>query len=79
MAFLKTINVWADGVQADIMSGKLKIQTGQWLRCGTTGKRCRYVGHTERSINAVHWQGSGKATNDLFKRRVVKKECFKSR
>ena len=72
MKFLKTINVWIDGVQADIMSGKLKLQTGQWLRCGTDGKRCRYVSHTEFSINAVHWQGNGKATNDLFKRRLVK-------
>ena len=77
MKFKATINVWMEGVQADIMSGKLKLQPGQWLRCGTTGKRCRYVGHTEFSINAVHWQGNSRATNDLFKRRIMNKNHVK--
>jgi len=75
MKYLPTLNVWDVAIQGAILSGQIKLQVGQWLRCGTTGKRSRYVASNERSINIVHWQGSGKASSDLFMARI---NAFKS-
>lgn len=69
MKYLKTLQMWDTGLQDAIRNGQLKLQVGQWLLCGT-GKKSRYIGHTKHTIDAVHWQGSGKATNDLFKLRL---------
>jgi hypothetical protein len=71
MKFLKTINVWDEGVQQAIRNGQLKLQRGQWMTCGKGNpKKCRYVGHSKHSIDAVHWQGSHEATDSLFMSRV---------
>jgi len=73
MKFLPKLDLWATGVQQAICAGQLKLQTGQWLTCGTkNSKPCRYVSHTKHSINVVHWQGSSKATNELFLSRLNK-------
>ena len=72
MRYLPTLNLWTPSVQDAIKSGQIKLQRGQWLRCGTEGKRCRFVGFlngrkpSDRSIWVTHWQGSSKATNDHF-------------
>lgn len=73
MKYVKTLQLWGDngtGIQEAIRNGQLKLQVGQWVLCGE-GKKSRYVSHSKVSINVVHWQGSAKATNDLFKRRVA--------
>jgi len=70
MKYLKTLNVWDYSIQDAIRSGQIKLQVGQWLRCGTSGKRCRYISHTKHSLNVVHWQGTSKETNQLFKDRL---------
>ena len=69
MKYLKTLNVWDYSIQEAIKSGQIKIQVGQWLLCGN-GRKSRYVSHTKHSMNVVHWQGSAKATNELFKARL---------
>lgn len=76
MKFIKTVNLWEKKVQHDIAQGKLKLQRGQWCVCGDNGKRCRFVYNDGYAINVVHWQGSAKATNELFKKRI---ELIKSR
>jgi len=71
MAFIKTLNIWAPGVQDKILSGEIKLQRGQWLECGENAtKKCRYIGHNGTTINVVHWQGSTEATNTLFQMRL---------
>ena len=73
MKYLPTLNIWNSKIQDDVLSGKLKLQRGQWLRCGNSMKPCRFVGvKIERSIDVVHWQGSSKATNELFISRTSK-------
>ena len=72
MIYLKTINLWQNGIQQAIRTGQLKLQVGQWCVCGT-GRRCRYVGHTKHTINVVHWQGTPQATNALFKQRLQRR------
>lgn len=68
--YIGTIDLWATGVQDDIASGKLKLQPGQWCRCGNSPMRCRYVGHRGGIMNVVHWQGSPAKTNLHFKMRI---------
>jgi hypothetical protein len=71
MKYLPTIDLWADGVQDLILSGRATLQRGQWCRCGASGKRCRFVSISKQGINVVHWQGSSSATATLFNRRVT--------
>lgn len=72
MKYSKVVNLWAGNVQDEILTGKMKYQTGQWMRCGDNAKPCRYVGTNGRTINVVHWQGSAEATTDLFNKRIGK-------
>ena len=67
MKYSKVLDLWQEGVQEDIESGQVKLQRGQWLRCGPAGKPCRFVGLScSKSIWVTHWQGSGKATLEKF-------------
>lgn len=72
MKFIKTLNLWDASIERAIKSGKIKLQVGQWLICGLNNdKRCRYVSHNKHTITVTHWQGSSKATNDLFMRKIA--------
>lgn len=66
MRYIKTLNIWDSGIQEAIQSGQIKLQRGAWLRCGSQGKRCRYVSHTKNTIHVVHWQGTSTATRERF-------------
>jgi hypothetical protein len=67
MKYSKVLNLWQEGVQEDIVSGQIKLQRGQWLRCGESDKPCRYVGLSRsNSIWVTHWQGNSKATLEKF-------------
>jgi len=55
MKFTKTINLNAEGIQDALRSGALKLQRGQWVRCGE-GKPSRFVGFVGQNIWAIHWQ-----------------------
>ena len=67
MKYITTLDVWDNSIKKAIETGQIKLQRGQWLRCGTKGKRCRYVGLTSgKSIWVTHWQGSPEKTNAKF-------------
>ena len=67
MKYITTLNVWDNSIKKAIETGQIKLQRGLWLRCGTEGKRCRYVGLTSgKSIWVTHWQGSPEKTNAKF-------------
>jgi len=70
MRYVKTLNIWNSVVLNNILSGAIKLQRGQWLRCGSKGKRCRYVGHSILTIDVVHWQGDGSTTYKKFMKRI---------
>jgi len=54
MKYLATIDLWASGIQEAIAEGRLKLQRGQWVKCGNS-KPSRYVGLTRgKAIWAVH-------------------------
>ena len=67
MKYLPTLNIWKPSIHNAIRNGQIKLQRGQWLRCGSSGKRCRFVGFlNDRSLWVTHWQGSSTATNNHF-------------
>ena len=51
--FIKPIDLWAEGVQQQILGGKIKLQCGQWVKCGS-GKYSRFVCVTGKTLNVVH-------------------------
>jgi len=67
MKYISTLDIWSPQIQEAIVSGQIKLQRGQWLRCGSTGKRCRFVGITGGgTVHVIHWQGSSSETNRVF-------------
>jgi len=55
MKYLPTIDLWAAGMTEALYSGALRLQRGQWVRCGQA-KPSRFVRATRSSIWAVHPQ-----------------------
>ena len=51
--FIPIINVWEAGVQNSIMDGVLRLQVGQWVRCGDSSPS-RFVKATRGSLWVVH-------------------------
>lgn len=66
MKFLPTVNLWDAATQAAVLNGTLRLQCGQWVRCGSQ-RPSRFVRTTGTSIWAAHWQGSGTATRARFR------------
>ena len=74
MKYIATLNLWDSQIKQAIERGQIKLQRGQWLRCGTKGKRRRFVGVLNNpsvidgigKIWITHWQGSSKATREKF-------------
>ena len=66
MKYLPTVNLWNRAVHAAVRNGQLRLQCGQWVRCGE-GHKSRWVGMTKGGTMLVaHWQGSGKRTVERF-------------
>jgi hypothetical protein len=66
MRYTTAIDLWDYHVAEAVYSGKLKLQPGQWVRCGSDNLS-RFVRLTSGgSIHAAHWNGSGKARNERF-------------
>lgn len=66
MKFLPTVNLWDAATQAAVLNGTLRLQCGQWVRCGSE-RPSRFVRTTGTSIWAAHWQGSPAATRARFR------------
>lgn len=54
MKYLPTIDLWSSGIQEAILNDQLKMQMGQWVRCGRQGAKSIYVSNTKFSIHCVH-------------------------
>ena len=54
--YLPTINLWNAGIQTALAAGQLKLQCGQWVKCGS-GKSSRFVAMAGNSIWAAHPEG----------------------
>lgn len=58
--YQKAIDIWA--CADDVMSGKIKLQTGQWLRIGDSPNLSRFHHANKSNICAFH---SHMATKDF--------------
>ena len=65
MKYLPTINLWESGIQEAILRGQLKLQCGQWVKCGGD-KPSRFVKAMAHSIWAAHPQDTPQATRERF-------------
>ena len=77
MKFLPTIDLWADGVSTALRTGALKLQRGQWVRCGKGNKPARFVDVRPcGTIWVAHWEGEKDNTNRKFKGlcKIIKNE-----
>lgn len=67
MKFQKTIDLWADGVVDALEKGNLRLQKGQWIRCGQAAKsRFVQVKPVSRTIHAVHPKGEAGVSTKRF-------------
>lgn len=70
MRYIKTVDLWNPEISYLVRSGQLKLQKGQWIKCGSD-KLSRFVRILYSSgggtIHAAHWNGSSKARQERFK------------
>lgn len=67
-----TIELW--GKEDLILSGKLKLQSGQWVTCGG-GIKSRYIGTNGRSIDCCHG-GDTKQVTTKYRDRISFKKRY---
>ena len=66
MRFLPVIDLWNPGIHEAVFNGQLKLQCGQWVRCGSN-QLSRFVRFTGGSIWAAHPEGE-RGTSRSFPR-----------
>lgn len=66
MRYLPTIDLWDSSTHLRVLSGDLKLQTGQWVKCGG-GRPSRFVRNTGTSLWVAHWQGTAAASRARFR------------
>lgn len=62
---IKTPNVWDPVIHSALTNGALRLQPGQWVRCGADNDHAAiWVGINPRSkvMYVAHWKGSRAAT-----------------
>lgn len=64
MKYLPTVDLWSPAIASAVRTGQLKLQPGQWVRCGSA-QLSRFVKASRTSVWAVHPEG-----NPTGKRRV---------
>ena len=66
MRYLPTIDLWNRGISHAVRTGQLKLQRGQWIKCGSKNLS-RFVDIKEcGTIMAAHWQGTPQATRRRY-------------
>lgn len=68
MRYQKTVDLWGKDANR-VLSGELKLQCGQWVKCGSR-KLSRFVKTTGVSLWVAHWQGTPADTLARFKQLV---------
>jgi hypothetical protein len=67
MKYLPTLDVWNPAIHSAIISGQIKLQPGQWIRCGSD-QLSRFVAVRKSGlIWAAHPDGKKGVSNRSFK------------
>lgn len=56
MKYLPVVDLWNPALAAAVRTGQLKLQPGQWVRCGSA-QPSRFVKASSTSVWAVHPEG----------------------
>ena len=67
MKYLPTLDLWNNAIQQAVLTGQIKLQCGQWVKCGNS-KPSRFVKTTGRSLWVAHPQETPKATFERFRK-----------
>ena len=54
MQYQKTINLWAGDNEQRLRDGRLRLQCGQWVKCGNDPIKSRYIGIFGLSVWVAH-------------------------
>ena len=65
MMYIKPLNMWDNATQKAVISGQIKLQAGQWVRCGS-GRLSRFICVRNKTLWLAHWQGTTRATEKKF-------------
>jgi hypothetical protein len=64
--FYKTLNFWDQAFADKVISGEVRLNTGQWVQCGN-GHKSRFIGVTRgNTVNVAHYPNT---TGKAFKTR----------
>jgi hypothetical protein len=55
MKFAPILDLWDNGVQDALYSGALRLQRGQWIKCGKDSRPSRFVRANKNQIWLVHY------------------------
>lgn len=66
MKYLPTVDLWSPAIAAAVRTGQLKLQPGQWVRCGSA-KLSRFVKTTKHTVWAVHPHGEAGVSHTRFR------------
>lgn len=66
--YIKTPDLWDIDTHNAVVSGELKLQSGQWIYAGRRDHKSRFIGVNKESgtIYAAHWQGNSAATTQRY-------------
>ena len=75
MRYQKTVNLWADGNEDKLRTGKLQLQSGQWVLCSTDSSdiKSRFVCVAGLSVVVAH----GHTNTEVNKRYQALSEAYK--
>ena len=65
MRFLPTLDLWDPGIHAAVWFGRLKLQCGQWVKCGKDGAPARWVCMKPYSMWVAHSEGEHKTSRSF--------------
>lgn len=61
MKYVKTIDLWQGSNEQMLRSGQLRLQSGQWVRCGNDGAKSRFVRAHKHHITVIHGSTTAEA------------------
>lgn len=68
--FQSVVNLWDVDTDAAIKAGRIKLQRGQYVRCGDGGPLSRFVAYRDGVYNVVHG-GTGAEVRARFQARCA--------
>lgn len=78
MKYQKPVDLWDPLVDAAIKAGRLVLQRGQYVRCGSGGPLSRFVSYKDGVYNVVHG-GTAAEVTARFKARCASLAAARAR